>query len=88
MKVCKVCNENLVKDEYHTYHMLMYKVIREKYGDLLDGHDNVSAILQCPPRRVSTYVHALFSHRDFYYKVVTPILRKETHTRRCVDLIL
>ena len=41
---------------------------------MLDGHDNVCAILKSPPRRVSTYVCALFSHRKCL--VVTPFLGK------------
>ena len=31
----------------------------------VDGHDSVTVILKCPPGRVSTYVHALFSHKEF-----------------------
>ena len=41
------------------------KVIHEKYDDLLNRVDNVSVILKCPPRRVNTYVRALFSLREF-----------------------
>ena len=54
----QVCNDNLVEDEYN-YILLCssYKVMRMKYDDLQDGHDNLHAILNCPPRRVSTYVH-------------------------------
>ena len=38
----KVCNENLVKDEYYLLIACStYKVIHEKYDDLLDEHDNV-----------------------------------------------
>ena len=36
------------------------KVIHQKYNELIDGHDNVSAILNFPPRSVSTYMCALF----------------------------
>ena len=56
-----------MEDGYHlpitcvTYN----KVISEKYDDLLDEHDNVCVILAHPPTRVSTYVHALFSHQQF-----------------------
>ena len=46
IKICKVCNENLVVDEYHLLiARSMYKVICEKYDDLLDGHDNVSTCM-------------------------------------------
>ena len=55
MQICKVCNENLVEDEYHLLLACSAcKVIPEKYDDLLDGHDNLVFILKCPPRRVST----------------------------------
>ena len=53
IKIRKVCNENLVVDEYQSLiARQMYNVICERYNDLLDGHDNVS-----------TYVHVLFSHQ-------------------------
>ena len=44
----------------------MDKVSHEKYDNLLGIHDDVSVILKCPPRRVGTYVHALFSHGDVF----------------------
>ena len=51
MKICKVSNENLVEDEYRLLVALSaHKVIREKYDDLLDEHDNASVILKYPPR--------------------------------------
>ena len=54
-----------MENEYHwLIAFSMYKVIHEKYDDLLDGHDNVNAILKFSPIRVSTYVRALFSHRE------------------------
>ena len=38
--------DDLVKDEYHLlFAFSMYKVICEKYDDLLDGHDNVSTCM-------------------------------------------
>ena len=50
MKISKVCNENLVEDEYHLLiTCLAYKIIRKKYEDLLDGHDNMSVMLKFPP---------------------------------------
>ena len=45
--------------KYEDLHLDIYDNSR-KYDDLLDGgHDDVSVILKCPPRRVSTYVCAL-----------------------------
>ena len=71
MKICKVCNENLMEDGYHLLIACSScKVIREKYDDLLYGHDNVNVIFKCLLRRVSTYV-----------PLVTPLLMKESHTR-------
>ena len=73
MKIEKVSNENLVEDEYRLLVALSaHKVIREKYDDLLDEHDNVSVTLKCPPWKVSTYVCILFTYIVFYYRVVTP----------------
>ena len=37
-----------------TYRIPVYKIIREKYDDLLGGHDNLSVIFKCPPRKAST----------------------------------
>ena len=64
MKICKVCNEKLMEDDYHLLLVAYrtYKFICEKYDDLLDGHDNSYEIPKSPPRRVSTYVRAFFSH--------------------------
>ena len=43
----KICNENIVKDEDHLLiTCLTYKIIHEKYDDLLNGHDHVSVILK------------------------------------------
>ena len=40
--------------KYEDLHLDIYDNSR-KYDDLLDGgHDDVSVILKCPPRRVST----------------------------------
>ena len=66
MKIWKVCNENLGENEYHLLVTCStYKVIHEKYDDLLNRVDNVSVILKCPPRRVNTYVRALLSCSEF-----------------------
>ena len=42
-----------------------YSAIHSRYVDILSGSDNLSAILKTPPRRLSLYVYALFTHRDF-----------------------
>ena len=53
-------NENLVEDEYHLLIACStYKVIHEKYDELLDGHGELSMILKFPQRRMSTYMCAL-----------------------------
>ena len=52
----KISNESVMDDEYHILITCpVYRVILEKYDDLLDIQDNVSVIiLKFPPRRVST----------------------------------
>ena len=49
-----------------------HKVIHEIYDDLLGKHDYSSIILKSPLRRVRTYVHALFSHREFSLQSSNP----------------
>ena len=66
LNVCKVCNEGMVEDECHLlFTCSTYSAIRSRYVDILRGNDNLSAILKTPPRRLSSYVYALFTHRDF-----------------------
>ena len=65
-----------MEDKKHLSHAQCIKVILEKYDDLLEEHDNASAILTFPPRRVSTYVRALFSHREFLLRSSNPTLKK------------
>ena len=66
LKACKVCNEGMVEDECHLlFTCSTYSAIRSRYVDILRGSDNLSAILKTPPRRLSSYVYALFTHRDF-----------------------
>ena len=61
------------KYEYHSLIACsMYNVIREKYDDMLNGHDNVSVILKCLPRMMCTYVHAVFWHREFLLQSSNP----------------
>ena len=66
LKTCKVCNEGMVEDECHLlFTCSTYSAIHSRYADVLRGSDNLSAILKTPPRRLSSYVYALFTHRDF-----------------------
>ena len=66
LKTCKICNEGPVEDEYHLLFICSaYSVIRERFDDILRGCDNLSTILKAPPRRLSTYVRTLLSHREF-----------------------
>ena len=66
LKACKVWNEGMVEDECHLlFTCLAYSAIRSSYVDILGGSDNLSAILKTPTRRLSSYVYALFTHRDF-----------------------
>ena len=63
---CKVCKEGLVEDEYHLlFTCSTYSAIHESYDDILSGGDDLSVTLKRTPRRLSSYVYALFTHRDF-----------------------
>ena len=43
--IMKICNENLVEEEYRLLLACSeYKIICKKHDDLLDGHDNLSVI--------------------------------------------
>ena len=66
LKTFKVCNEGMVEDECHLiFTCSAYNAIRSRYVDILRGSDNLSGILKTPPRRLSSYEYALFTHRDF-----------------------
>ena len=66
LNACKVFNEGMVEDECHLlFTCSAYSAIRARYDDILRGSDNLSAILRTSPRRLSSYVYALFTHRDF-----------------------
>ena len=66
LKACKVCNEGMVEDKCHLlFTWSTYSVIRLRYVGILRGSDNLSAIIKTTPRRLSSYVYALFTHRDF-----------------------
>ena len=65
IKTCKVCKEGLVEDEYHLlFTCSAYSAIRESYDERLRVGDNLSIILTRTPRRLSSYVYALFAHQD------------------------
>ena len=88
MKICKVCNENLVEDEYHLFlASLVYKVTREKYADLIDGHDNLLVKHESTPRKVSTCAFIIFIYRVFTTELYPSLLRKETYSRQSVYLV-
>ena len=61
MKMCEVCNENLVEDEYHSLIACStYIVSNDKYDHFLDGHDNVKSHTQMSTMKDES--HPLFSH--------------------------
>ena len=62
MKTYKECNVVENKCE----------LLCEKYDDLLDKHDNSSVILNSPPRKMSTYLCALISQREFLLQSSKP----------------
>ena len=65
LKTCRVCNEGMVEDECHLlFTCSTYSAIRSRYANILRGSDNLTAILKTPPRRLGSYVFALFTHRD------------------------
>ena len=69
MKICHVCNENLVEDEYHLLITCStYKVICEKY-DILNGHH--TRISTKKGERICVCIIFTLS---FSYRVVTPFL--------------
>ena len=88
MKICKVCNENLVEDECHLILTCSeYKVTREKYDDLLGGHDNLNVILNSHQNWwAHLYMHYIYIE-SFYYILVTSLIRKESHTGWYVSLV-
>ena len=62
----KTCNEGMVEDECHLlFTCSTYSAILSRYADILRGSDNIRTILKKPPRRLSSYVYVLFTHRDF-----------------------
>ena len=65
IKACKVCKEGLLEDEDQLFSTCSaYNAIRKSYDDILRGGDDFSVTLKRTPRRLSSYVYALFTHRD------------------------
>ena len=57
-----------------------YSAIRSRYADILRRSDSLSAILKTPSRRLSSYVYALFTHRDFVLQCMnTPSQNGDTY---------
>ena len=52
---------------------MSYMVIREKYETFLIGMIILSDVLKSPLRRVNTFVHALFSPREFLLQSSNPV---------------
>ena len=59
----------------------VYSAIRSRYDDILRESDNLSAILKTPPRRLRSYVYALFTHRDFVLQCMNTPFQEETHIK-------
>ena len=74
LKACKVCNEGMVEDECHLLFTCSAYSARSRYVDILRGSVNLSAILKTPPRRLSSYVYALFTHKDFVLQCMNEYL--------------
>ena len=57
--------QGLMEDEHHSlFTPFAYSVIHKCYGDILIGGDDLSITLKRTSRRLSSYVYALFTHRD------------------------
>ena len=61
-----------MEDEYHLFIAcsVSYKVIHEKYDDLLDEHDNVSVLLNFHQEGHIHMCMHYFDIESFYYRVV------------------
>ena len=69
IKIYKVCKEGLVEDEYHLlFTCSAYSAIRESYDDILRRDDDLSITLKGTPRRLSSYLYALFTRRDLVFQ--------------------
>ena len=65
-----------------------YSAIHSSYADILRGSDNLSAILKTPPGRLSSYVYALFTHRDFILHCkITPFQEGDTYQEHMYALV-
>ena len=79
----------MVEDECHLlFPWLTYSAIHSRYGDILRGCDNLSAILKTPRRRLSSYVYALLTHRDFVLKCMnTPSQEGDIYQEHMYTLV-
>ena len=89
LKTCKVCNEGMVEDECHLlFTCSIYTAICSRYVDILRASDNLIATLKTPPRRLSSYVYALFIHRDFVLQCInTPSQEGVTYQEHMYTLV-
>ena len=89
LKTCKVCDEGMVEDECHLiFTCSTYNAIRSTYADILRGSDNLSVILKTSMRRLSSYVSALFTHRDIVLqRMNTPSLEGGTYQEHMYTLV-
>ena len=78
-----------MKDECHfLFTRSIYSAIHSRYVDILRGSDNVSTILKTPPRRLSSYVYALFTHKDFVLQCMnTPSQEGDTYQEHMYTLV-
>ena len=84
-----MCNENIVEDEYNSLlPCWAWKVIRRKYNDLLDGHDNLSVIYKSSTTRMRTMCMHYCHIESFYYRVVKQHLRGVKSMVICLIVLL
>ena len=56
--------------------------------DILRGSDNLTAILKTPPRRLSSYVYALFTHRNFVHQCMNTLIQEgDTYQEHMYTLV-
>ena len=81
VKACKVSKEGLVEDEYHfIFTCFAYSAIHENYVDILRGGHDLSETLKRTPKRLRSYVYALFTHRDLVLQSMNiPPYEGDTH---------
>ena len=81
-----MCKEGLVEDEYHLlFTCSAYSAVCESYDDILRGGDDLHVTLKRIPRRLSSYVDALFTNWDFVLQVwISMSGRTHTSGKTCV----